>query len=152
MTDAQTSNERADRLAALPIREELHGQEPYGAPQLTVRAMLNVNETTHEVPADVVEAITKQVHAAASQMNRYPDREFTELRQKLADFLSRDLPGGSLSAENMWAANGSNEVMQHLLQAFAGPGRSVMAFPPTYSMYPLRERDLQRLHRGYAER
>ncbi|GAB3846055.1 histidinol-phosphate transaminase [Nesterenkonia populi] len=137
MTDAQSSNARADRLAALPIREELKGQQPYGAPQLTVRAMLNVNETTHEVPADVVDAITKEVRVAAAQMNRYPDREFTVLREKLADFLSRDLPQAHLTAEHIWAANGSNEIMQHLLQAFAGPGRSVMAFPPTYSMYPL---------------
>ncbi|WP_028463912.1 histidinol-phosphate transaminase [Nesterenkonia alba] len=128
---------RAQRLDRLPLRDELKGQEPYGAPQLTVKAMLNVNETTYDVPADVVDAITKEVRAAAETLNRYPDREFTALREKLADFLNRDLPTPDLSAENIWAANGSNEVMQHILQAFAGPGRSVLAFPPTYSMYPL---------------
>lgn len=123
---------RSERLARLPLREELRGQEPYGAPQLPVWAMLNVNETTYDVPADVVDAITKEVQRAARTLNRYPDREFTRLREKLADYL-----GNGLTAENIWAANGSNEIMQHILQAFAGPGRSVMAFPPTYSMYPL---------------
>ena len=131
-------DQRAQRLAALPIREELRGQEPYGAPQLTVPAMLNVNETTYDVPADVVDAITKEVNQAAAQLNRYPDREFTSLRERLADYLNHELPAPArLSAENIWAANGSNEIMQHILQAFAGPGRSVLSFPPTYSMYPL---------------
>lgn len=112
------------------------GQQPYGAPQLSVEAMLNVNETTYDVPAEVVEAITEEVRTAAKSLNRYPDREFTTLRHKLARFLTRE-SGVELSTDQIWAANGSNEVMQHILQAFAGPGRSVMSFPPTYSMYPL---------------
>ncbi len=98
--------------------------------------MLNVNETTYQVPSDVVDAIAKEVRAAAETLNRYPDREFATLRTKLADYLSRE-SGALLTAEQIWAGNGSNEVMQHILQAFAGPGRSVMSFPPTYSMYPL---------------
>ena len=136
-----SQEQRAQKLAALPMREELRGQEPYGAPQLTVPAMLNVNETTYDVPAEVVDAITQQVRRAAVQLNRYPDREFTALREKLADYLSRESSlASALTAENMWAANGSNEIMQHIFQAFAGPGRSVLAFPPTYSMYPLHAR------------
>lgn len=135
MTSQETT---AERMVRLPLREELRGQEPYGAPQLTVRAMLNVNETTYPVPGEVVEAIAEEVRATAAGLNRYPDREFTVLRERLAVFLNGDVSGGgSLTAENIWAANGSNEIMQHILQAFAGPGRSVMAFPPTYSMYPL---------------
>lgn len=98
--------------------------------------MLNVNETTYPVPPDVVEAIAKEVETAAFHLNRYPDREFTSLRSKLAQFLSNE-SGVTLQPDQIWAANGSNEVMQHILQAFAGPGRSVMSFPPTYSMYPL---------------
>lgn len=124
------------QLDDLPLREELKGQEPYGAPQLNVRAMLNVNETTYDVPADVVDAIAKDVHAAALTLNRYPDREFSVLRQKLAEFLTVESQA-EIAPEQIWAGNGSNEVMQHILQAFAGPGRSVMGFPPTYSMYPL---------------
>ncbi|WP_010524816.1 histidinol-phosphate transaminase [Nesterenkonia sp. F] len=131
MTSEETAA-RARRLDELPLREELRGQHPYGAPQLQVPAMLNVNETTYDMPAEVVESITAAVRRAALGLNRYPDREFTALRSKLAAFL-----GHGLTAEHIWAANGSNEVMQHILQAFAGPGRSVMAFPPTYSMYPL---------------
>ena len=123
-------------LEALPIRPELRGQQPYGAPQLTVEAMLNVNETTYDVPDDVVDAIAEQVRTVATTLNRYPDREFSELRRKLASFLTGE-SGVELSADQIWAGNGSNEVMQHILQAFAGPGRRVMSFPPTYSMYPL---------------
>jgi histidinol-phosphate aminotransferase len=105
---------------------------PYGAPQLDVPILLNVNENTHGVPADVRAAITAAVTEAAAGLNRYPDREFTELREALAEYL-----GHGLGADNLWAANGSNEVLQQILQAFGGPGRSLLSFPPTYSMYPL---------------
>ncbi|GAA1498515.1 histidinol-phosphate transaminase [Paeniglutamicibacter kerguelensis] len=125
-------NERLNRLAKLPLRENLQGLEPYGAPQIDVPIQLNVNENTHPLPEAVHRAIVEEVSAAALGLNRYPDREFTELRERLAAYLGHDL-----NAENIWAANGSNEVLQQILQAFGGPGRTVMGFPPTYSMYPL---------------
>jgi histidinol-phosphate aminotransferase len=93
---------------------------------------LNVNENTHPLPEDVVEDIVRAVGAAVRGVNRYPDREFTALRDALAGYL-----GHGLSRDNLWAANGSNEVLQQVLQAFGGPGRSLLGFAPTYSMYPL---------------
>jgi histidinol-phosphate aminotransferase len=99
---------------------------------LDVPILLNVNENTHPLPEQVRQAIARDVEAAAGTLNRYPDREFTELRERLAAYL-----GHGLDAANIWAGNGSNEVLQQVLQAFGGPGRSVMGFPPTYSMYPL---------------
>lgn len=125
-------DDQLERLNSLPLRDDLRGQHPYGAPQLDVPIQLNVNENTYGVPADVQEAIVEAVRAVAGGLNRYPDREFTELREALAEYL-----GHGLSAEQLWAANGSNEVLQQLLQAFGGPGRTVLSFPPTYSMYPL---------------
>ncbi len=114
------------------MRENLRGLSPYGAPQIDVPIQLNVNENTHPLPPTVIEAIAQEVTKAAATLNRYPDREFVELRELLADYLGHDL-----SRENIWAANGSNEVLQQILQAFGGPGRSVLSFDPTYSMYPL---------------
>lgn len=119
-------------LAALPLRDNLRGQSPYGAPQLEVTHLLNTNENTYPVPQIVVDAIGQAVHEAAASLNRYPDREFTELRQCLANYL-----GHGLTQDHIWAANGSNEVLQQTLQAFGGPGRKMLSFPPTYSMYPL---------------
>lgn len=119
-------------LADLPIRDDLRGQEPYGAPQKPVRLALNVNENTHPVPDAVVAHVTAAVERAVRGVNRYPDREFSELRGHLAAYL-----GPTVSAEQVWAANGSNEVIQHILQAFGGPGRSVLGFPPTYSMHSI---------------
>ncbi|BAU99285.1 histidinol-phosphate transaminase [Aurantimicrobium minutum] len=119
-------------LDDLPIRDDLRGLKPYGAPQEHVRVELNVNENTHPVPPQVVEDIMGRIHIALGRINRYPDREFTELRKALATYL-----GHGLTAENIWAANGSNEVIQQLLQAFGGPGRSLLAFPPTYSMHSI---------------
>ncbi|MDO5633929.1 MAG: histidinol-phosphate transaminase [Micrococcus sp.] len=120
------------RLEDLPLRENLRGQSPYGAPQLDVPVMLNTNENTHPVPQVVADAIAQAVAGVATGLNRYPDREFTALRERLARYL-----GHGLTPENMWAANGSNEVLQQILQAFGGPGRRVLSFLPSYSMYPL---------------
>jgi histidinol-phosphate aminotransferase len=101
---------------------------------------LNVNENPYGPSPACAEDIAAAVRAAATTLNRYPDREFTELREALASYLSRDTPHG-VRAEQVWAANGSNEVMLQLLQAFGGPGRTAISFAPTYSMYPEYARD-----------
>lgn len=119
-------------LADLPIRDDLRGRTPYGAPQKPVRIALNVNENTHPIPQRVADDIVAALAEAVSGVNRYPDREFLGLRESLAGYL-----GHALGPQNIWAANGSNEVLQHLLQAFGGPGRSVLGFPPTYSMHSI---------------
>jgi histidinol-phosphate aminotransferase len=119
-----------------PLREELRGVEPYGAPQLDVPVCLNVNENPYPPSARVVADIATAVAEAASTLNRYPDREFTELRKGLAEYL-----GHGIGPDQVWAANGSNEVMLQILQAFGGPGRTAVSFAPTYSMYPEYARD-----------
>lgn len=119
-------------LADLPIRDDLRGQSPYGAPQKPVRIALNVNENTHPVPDEVIAHVTSAVQRELRTINRYPDREFTLLREHLAAYL-----GAGVAPDQIWAANGSNEVIQHILQAFGGPGRSVLGFPPTYSMHAI---------------
>lgn len=130
----------------MPVRDDLRGKKPYGAPQIDVSIQLNVNENTHPVPVDVAEDITRAVREALFTINRYPDREFTALRTALTAYVNhgdahtgahRLAYGSGATTENLWAANGSNEVLQQILQAFGGPGRSVLGFPPTYSMYPL---------------
>ena len=119
-------------LDDLPIRDDLRGQHPYGAPQLDVRYALNTNENTHSVPDDVAQDIVSSLAEVVRGLNRYPDREFTALRKALAGYV-----GHGLTAEHLWAANGSNEILQQILQAFGGSGRSVLGFPPTYSMHPI---------------
>ena len=119
-------------LDDLPIRDDLRGLTPYGAPQEHVRVRLNVNENTHPIPEAVATDIVTALAGAVLGVNRYPDREFTTLRESLADYL-----GHGMTRENIWAANGSNEVLQQVLQAFGGPGRSVLGFPPTYSMHSI---------------
>ncbi|MGI5519530.1 histidinol-phosphate transaminase [Micromonospora sp. CA-259024] len=119
-------------LDDLPIRDDLRGLSPYGAPQLDVPVRLNTNENSHPVPEPVVEAIGKALAAELRELNRYPDRDAVALRADLAEYL-----GHGLTVEQVWAANGSNEIQQQLLQAFGGPGRSALGFVPAYSMHPL---------------
>ncbi|PSL39058.1 histidinol phosphate aminotransferase [Labedella gwakjiensis] len=119
-------------LDDLPVRADLRGKSPYGAPQKAVPVALNVNENTHQIPENVARDIVQSLAVAVLGVNRYPDREFGQLRASLASYL-----GHGLTGDNLWAANGSNEVLQQVLQAFGGPGRSLLGFDPTYSMYPL---------------
>jgi len=116
----------------LPIRDDLRGQQPYGAPQLDVPVRLNTNENPHPPSTSLVDDLTAAVRDASSSLNRYPDREATALRRDLADYL-----GHGLDLAEVWAANGSNEVIQQLLQAFGGPGRTAMGFEPSYTMHQL---------------
>lgn len=118
-------------LAELPLRPELVGERPYGAPQLDVPVMLNVNENPFPPGPRVRQQMASAILEMARTVNRYPDREAYELRKDLARYL-----GFGLDADRVWVGNGSNEVMTHLLQAFGGPGRTLLTFTPTYSMYP----------------
>ncbi len=127
-------------LDDLPIRDELRGELPYGAPQLDVPVALNVNENPYPPSETVIADIAAAVAHTARTLNRYPDRDAVALRADLASYLNSD-GGTALSTENVWAANGSNEVMQQLLLAFGGPGRTALSFAPTYSMYPEYARD-----------
>jgi len=119
-------------LDDLPLRDELRGTSPYGAPQLDVPVRLNTNENSYPVPEDVAVAMEKALAAQVRDLNRYPDRDSVALRTDLAAYL-----GHGLTAANLWAANGSNEIQQQLLQTFGGPGRTALGFTPSYSMHPL---------------
>lgn len=119
-------------LEKLPIRDDLRGLKPYGAPQLHVPVALNVNENTHRIPEQVAVDIVAALAAEIIEINRYPDREFLALREQLVQYL-----GHGLEPAQVWAANGSNEVLLQILQAFGGPGRKALGFGPTYSMYSL---------------
>ncbi|MFF0817118.1 histidinol-phosphate transaminase [Rhodococcus sp. NPDC003318] len=120
----------------LPLRENLRGKSAYGAPQLTVPVQLNTNENPHPPTRALVDDVAESVRVAARELHRYPDRDAVALRTDLAAYLSRQT-GVPVTVDNVWAANGSNEILQQLLQAFAGPGRSAMGFVPSYSMHPI---------------
>jgi histidinol-phosphate aminotransferase len=119
-------------MTELPIRDELRGLHPYGAPQLDVAVRLNTNENSYALPDDVVAAMSKAIDGVLRDLNRYPDRDAVALRDDLATYLGHGLTGAGT-----WAANGSNEIQQQLLQVFGGPGRTALGFTPAYSMHPL---------------
>ena len=123
-----------------PIREDLVGVVAYGAPQDEGLVRLNVNENPFPLPASVVDALAEATRRVAGDLNRYPDRDAERLRADLAIYLARE-SGVDITPTRIWAANGSNEVMHHILLAFGGPGRTALTFPPTYSMYPEYARD-----------
>lgn len=123
-------------LDDLPLRDNLRGKSAYGAPQLDVAVRLNTNENPYPPSAALVDDAAEAVRQAAAQLHRYPDRDAMELRRDLAEYLT-GRTGIPVGVENVWAANGSNEILQQLLQAFGGPGRSAIGFVPSYSMHPI---------------
>ncbi len=108
------------------VRDDLRALEGYHSPQLSVEVRLNTNEAPEPPP----EVFTRAVQAALAtvQWHRYPDRGAGALRAAIAQL-------HELSAQEVFCANGSNEVIQTVLLAFAGPGRTVATFEPTYAMY-----------------
>ena len=124
------------RVGDLPLRDELRGVSPYGAPQLDVPVRLNTNENPHPPSPALIADVSESVRRAAAQLHRYPDRDAVDLRRDLAAYLS-GATGVDLDQNNVWAANGSNEIIQQLLQVFGGPGRTALGFSPSYSMHPI---------------
>ncbi|MEX3503725.1 histidinol-phosphate transaminase [Corynebacterium sp. LK2510] len=123
-------------IDALPLRGELRGKSAYGAPQLSVPVALNTNENPYPPSPALIADLVAETKRLAESLNRYPERDSVELREDLAAYVSKQT-GVRVSRDNLWAANGSNEILQQLLQAFGGPGRSAMGFAPSYSMHPI---------------
>ncbi|GAB7070804.1 histidinol-phosphate transaminase [Mycobacterium hodleri] len=131
-----TETARKIGLDDLPLRDDLRGKSPYGAPQLSVPVRLNTNENPHPPTQALVDDVAASVRDAAADLHRYPDRDAVLLRTDLAEYLTAQT-GVDLTTANLWAANGSNEILQQLLQAFGGPGRTALGFVPSYSMHPI---------------
>ena len=123
-------------LDQLPLRDDLRGKSPYGAPQLDVAVRLNTNENPYPPPPELVADIVAATAEVAANLHRYPDRDAVALRTALAAYLAGST-GVPLTVANVWAANGSNEILQQILQAFGGPGRLAVGFEPSYSMHPI---------------
>ena len=127
-------------LDELPLRDELRGEVPYGAPQLDVAVQLNTNENPYPPSAAVVADIAAALAEVAAGLNRYPDREAVALRADAGRLPGhRGAPG--ITGDEVWAANGSNEVMQQLLHGLRRARAHALSFAPTYSMYPEYARD-----------
>ena len=120
----------------LPIRAELAELTPYGAPQITDVIQLNTNENPFSLPREVADAIASKISSVVAGLNRYPDRDATALRSKLAGYINVR-SGTNFALSNIWAANGSNEIIQTLMLACGGAGRTALGFTPSYSVHPL---------------
>ncbi|RZU31390.1 histidinol-phosphate transaminase [Blastococcus saxobsidens] len=123
-------------LDDLPLRPELRGRTPYGAPQVPAAHRLNTNENPHPLPDELLADLGAALGSAALDLNRYPDRDAVALRADLATYLTRT-GGQPIEPGQVWAGNGSNEVLQQILQAFGGAGRTALGFTPSYSMHPI---------------
>ncbi|SDO75326.1 histidinol phosphate aminotransferase apoenzyme [Klenkia soli] len=122
-------------MTGLPVRPEFEGRSPYGAPQVPAAHRLNTNENPYPLPDELLADLGAALGAAALELNRYPDRDALDLRADLATYLSRS--GTAVTPDQVWAANGSNEILQQLSQVFGGAGRMALGFTPSYSMHPL---------------
>ena len=108
------------------VRSDLSKLTGYHSAQVDVDVRLNTNESPFALPAAFTQRLVEQLHSL--DLNRYPDRDATVLRSGIA--LLHDVDLGEV-----FAANGSNEVIQTLLLAFGGPGRTALVFEPTYALH-----------------
>ena len=118
----------------LPLRNDLRGQVPYGAPQIDVATRLNTNENPFGPSKTLVKDLERALSEIGAQLNRYPDRDAVELRRSLAQYINQ-LSDTTFSQSNIWASNGSNEIIQSIFLAFGGANRSALGFEPSYSMH-----------------
>ena len=118
----------------LPLRQDLKPLSPYGAPQVPAEATLNTNENPYAPSPALAKAIADRIHQVALNLNRYPDRDAILLRKSIASFIN-NLSSTSFDSDQIWAANGSNEIIQSLFMAFGD--RPALGFTPSYSMHPL---------------
>lgn len=119
----------------LPLRDELRSRTPYGAPQVDADARLNTNENPYPLPEEVSRSISESISSELASLNRYPDRDALALREALASYVNEFIASaGGVRPANIWAANGSNEILQTILLTFDG---LVAGFSPSYSMHPL---------------
>ena len=108
------------------VRDDLRALEGYHSPQVEVRVRLNTNESPYPPPVAWREAL----HSASATLawERYPDRSATALRRSIGAM-------HNVGPEQIFVANGSNEVLQTVLLTFAGAGRTVVTFEPTYQLH-----------------
>jgi histidinol-phosphate aminotransferase len=118
----------------LPIRSALVDLKPYGAPQITDVTALNTNENPYQLPDGVVGEMLEALPKVLQNLNRYPDRDATALRSALASYINGTTTN-KFTVSNIWAANGSNEILQTLMLACGG--RGALGFMPSYSVHPL---------------
>jgi histidinol-phosphate aminotransferase len=114
------------RRDPVPVRDDLGELAGYHSPQVAADVRLNTNESPFAPPPSWLGEYVDAVSGLA--WNRYPDRSASALRAAIADF-------HRIPAERVFAANGSNEVIQTLLLAYAGAGRTVVVFEPTYQLH-----------------
>jgi len=114
-------------MGAFPLlRDELGVMTGYHSAQVEVAVRLNTNESPLPPPPAFLDQLAEAV--AALPMHRYPDRTCGALRTALARL-------HGLRPEQVFVGNGSNEVLQCLLLAYGGAGRTAAVFEPTYAMH-----------------
>jgi histidinol-phosphate aminotransferase len=109
-----------------PVRPDLELGEGYHSPQVEAEVRLNTNESPYAPPDDWRRELLDALEEVS--FHRYPDRPATELRRAVADL-------HGVTADEVFCANGSNEVLQSVLLAFGGPGRRALLFEPTYALH-----------------
>lgn len=117
----------------LPLHADLKELTPYGAPQVDSKVRLNTNENPYSLSEALQESLMKSITEILKDLNRYPDRDAVRLREDLANLICRE-NSVDLNRDWLWAANGSNEIIQSILLAFEG---AALGFEPSYSMHPL---------------
>jgi histidinol-phosphate aminotransferase len=111
----------------LPIREcvfRTPGYLPGEQPQTDDFIKLNTNENPYPPPPGIFDALQSEL----PKLKLYPDPVSTKLRQAAAVIFG-------VSAENIIAGNGSDDILNIALRTFVNPGEAIAFLDLTYSLY-----------------
>lgn len=104
----------------------LIGMLPYDPKYKKSNTLLSANENPENIPAQVRDKILERI--AKLDFNRYPDPLANQLRMEIANW-------HGVKPANVLVGNGGDELLFDIFLAWGGPERSVLTFPPTFSVY-----------------
>lgn len=122
------------------MRESLNNLKPYESFDVVGAIRLNTNENPYEIPSQIASKMSEGILSIANNFNRYPQDGHLELKKSLIKHIQNNW-NFKIEEDEIICANGSNEIMHEIFNAFGGSDSSALFFTPCYSMYPQYCRD-----------
>jgi len=109
-------------------RKDIRSLRAYNPGHFNAKYKMDANESPYDLPLSLKKPIFVKMRKI--EFNRYPDPCACGLRKAIAE-------KNKVKPENIFFGNGSDEIINYLLQAFCGQGESIIIPTPTFEMYKI---------------
>jgi len=110
------------------VKDKVKSLKAYHVENIDCEIKLHANENSFPPPPEILKQFEEIFKA--TELNRYPDPHCSALKQTLSKRLG-------VAPENLAIGNGSDELIQILLQIFCDPQETVGFPDPTFAMYAI---------------